>query len=113
MRKLGITQATMTRSIRDTENELGHVLFKRNANGVVPTEMGRIFVRRAIGNQAESRKIHEELTQAKGEFPGQVSVAMSGVASIAIIPAVLRKFVTKFPRAIRPEVHKSELQSQM
>src|SRR3546814_1048226 len=64
-RKLGITQPTMTRSIRDTENELGHVLFKRNANGVVPTEMGRIFVRRAIAIQAELRKIHEELTQAK------------------------------------------------
>src|SRR3546814_469327 len=99
-RKLGITQPTMTRSIRDTENELGHVLFKRNANGVVPTEMGRIFVRRAIAIQAELRKIHEELTQAKGEFTGQVSVAMSGVASIAIIPAVLRKFETKFPRAL-------------
>src|SRR3546814_9589283 len=66
-RKLGITQPTMTRSIRDTENELGHVLFKSNANGVVQTEMGRIFVRREIAIQAELRKIHEELTQAKGE----------------------------------------------
>src|SRR3546814_15438329 len=84
-RKLGITQPTMTRSIRDTENELGHVLFKRNANGVVPTEMGRIFVRRAIAIQAELRKIHEELTQAKGEFTGQVSCAFSGLASIAMI----------------------------
>src|SRR3546814_11558067 len=99
-RKLGITQPTMTRSIRDTENELGHVLFNRNANVVVPTEMGRIVVRRAIAIQVELRKIHEELTQAKGEFTGQVSVAMSGVASIAIIPAVLRKFETKFPRAL-------------
>src|SRR3546814_16326884 len=62
--------------------------------------MVRIFVRRAIAIQAELRKIHEELTQAKGEFTGQVSVAMSGVASIAIIPAVLRKFETKFPRAL-------------
>src|SRR3546814_18127849 len=62
--------------------------------------MGRIFVRRAIALQAELRKIHEELTQAKGEFTGQVSVAMSGVASIAIIQAVLRKFETKFPRAL-------------
>src|SRR3546814_1170859 len=62
--------------------------------------MGRIFVRRAIAIQAELRKIHEELTQAKGEFTVQVSVAMSGVASIAIIPALLRKFETKFPRAL-------------
>src|SRR3546814_18419222 len=62
--------------------------------------MGRIFGSRSIAIQAELRKIHEELTQAKGEFTGQVSVAMSGVASIAIIQAVLRKFETKFTRAL-------------
>src|SRR3546814_18432839 len=74
-RKLGITQPTMTRSIRDTENELGHVLFKRNAYGVVTTEMGRVFVRCAIDIQADFSKIHTELTQATGKFTGPVASA--------------------------------------
>jgi len=99
-RKLGITQPTMTRSIRDAENELGIVLFKRNANGVVPTDLGRIFIRRAIAVETELRKINEELAQAQGKFTGQVSVAMSTAASIALIPTVLKKFQKKYPDAV-------------
>lgn len=99
-RKLGITQPTMTRSIRDTENELGLNLFKRNANGAVPTEMGKIFIRRATAIQAEMRKIREELAQARGDFVGQVSVAMSPAASVALIPTVLQKFEQKYPKAL-------------
>jgi LysR family transcriptional regulator, regulator of abg operon len=99
-RKLGITQPTMTRSIRDTEEELGLVLFKRNARGVEPTEMGQIVIRRAINIQAELQKIHEGLTQARGELSGQVSVAMSGAASIVLIPVVLQKFGERYPNAL-------------
>jgi LysR family transcriptional regulator, regulator of abg operon len=99
-RKLGITQPTMTRSIRDTEDELGVVMFERNVQGVVPTEMGQIVIRRAIAIQAELRKIHEGLSQARGELSGEVSVAMSGAASIVLIPAVLQKFEEKYPKAL-------------
>jgi DNA-binding transcriptional LysR family regulator len=98
-RQLGITQPSMTRSIRETENELGLSLFIRHAYGVTLTDMGRAFVRRATAVQSELRHILEEAEQAKGRFAGQVSVAMSTAASIALIPAVLNKFQQSCPDA--------------
>lgn len=99
-RRLGITQPTMTRNIRDAENELGVSLFTRHAQGVTLTEMGRLFVRRAAAINAELRHISEQLEQAKGRFTGEVSVAMSAAASVALLPAVLGKFQKQYPRAL-------------
>lgn len=99
-RKLGITQPTMTRSIRDTEHELGLELFKRSRNGVTLTDTGSMFVRRAAVIQNELRKITEESQQAQGDYQGQVSVAMSAAASIALIPKILGPFERRYPKAL-------------
>lgn len=99
-RELGITQPCMSRSIRDTENELGVSLFTRHGHGVTLTPMGRLFVQRATAIQSEIRRLGEEIEQAKGQFSGQVAVAMSGAASVALLPSVLKKFETKYPGAL-------------
>lgn len=99
-RRLGITQPSITRSIRDTENELGLSLFTRRANGVTLTDMGRIFVRRATTIENELRRVREELEQAKGNFIGQVTVGMSVASSIALIPSMLPAFQKEFPHAL-------------
>lgn len=99
-RRLGITQPSITRSIRDTEHELGLTLFTRRADGVTLTEMGRIFVRRATSIQSELRRVREELEQAKGNDVGQVSVAMASASSIALMPSILPVFQKAYPRAL-------------
>lgn len=96
-RKLGTTQPTMTRSIRDIEHEFGVVLFTRHSNGVTPTELGRLFIRRAIAIQTEVRRISEDLDQAKGNFIGQVSIATMFSTSMALMPIVLPSFQKQFP----------------
>lgn len=99
-RQLGITQPTITRSIRDTENELGVSLFTRRANGVTPTELGNIFVRRAMAIQSELRRAYEELEQAKGNFVGEVSVALSSASGLALMPSILGAFRRTYPNAL-------------
>ena len=99
-RQLGITQPSITRSIRDTEHELGVTLFIRRANGVTLTEMGEIFTRRATAVQSELRRVREELEQAKGNHVGQVSVAMGIASSIALMPAILPGFQKTYPHAL-------------
>jgi LysR family transcriptional regulator, regulator of abg operon len=98
-RKLGITQPTMTRSIRDIEHEFGVVLFTRHANGVTPTDVGRLFIRRALAIQSEVRRISEDLDQAKGNFTGQVSIATMFSTSLALMPSVLPTFQKRYPHA--------------
>ncbi len=96
-RKIGITQPTMTRSIRDMEHEFEAPLFIRHANGVTPTDMGRLLIRRATAIQAEVRRISEELDQAKGNFRGQVSIATIFSTGLALVPTVLPSFQKRYP----------------
>lgn len=99
-RKLGIAQPTITRSIREIEKELGLLLFTRHAYGVVLTQSGQQFVQRATAIQSEIRHIYEELGQSRGELSGQVTIAISAAAGIAIMPLVLNKFQKQYPKAL-------------
>ncbi|MGK2911796.1 MAG: LysR substrate-binding domain-containing protein [Sphingobium sp.] len=99
-RKLGITQPSMSRSIRDTESELGVSLFTRHGHGVTLTRMGQIFVQRAAAIQSEVRHIFEAIEQEKGEATGQISVAMSTAATIALMPKMLRTFHAEYPQVV-------------
>ena len=98
-RKLGITQPTMTRSIRDVEHEFGVALFTRHANGVTPTETGRLFIRRAMAIQTEVRRISEDLEQEKGSFTGQVSVATIFSTGLALVPKAFSAFQRRYPHS--------------
>lgn len=96
-RHLGIAQPAITRSIRELEHELGVPVFERTARGVVLTSMGTLFLRRAVAAQNELRQAREEIAQLKGETGGRVSVALSTVAHIALLPRALEPFRTRFP----------------
>ena len=99
-RQLGVAQPVMTRNIRDIENELGVPLFQRHARGVSLTEMGEALVRRAAIINEEVRRAREEIEQMKGQGIGQVSIAASTAASIALLPTALRNFRKEHPDAM-------------
>jgi LysR family transcriptional regulator, regulator of abg operon len=96
-RHLGIAQPVITRSIREIEQDLGVVLFERRARGVILTQMGSIFLRRAIAIQNELRHAREELDQLKGMTNGQVSIALSTVPHLALLPRALEPFRARYP----------------
>lgn len=99
-RQLGITQPAITRSIRDIESDLGTPLFERHANGVRLTAIGEVFVRRARTIQSEMRRARDEVEQLKGNFTGQVSMAISPGAAIALTGSFLPSFRKRYPRAL-------------
>lgn len=96
-RHLGIAQPAISRSIRELEHELGVALFERSARGVRLTPMGEMFLRRATAAQNELRQAREEIDQLKGATTGQVSVALSTVAHIALLPRALAPFRARYP----------------
>lgn len=59
-----------------------------------------MFVQRAQAIQSEIRHIYEELGHSKGEQSGQVAIAISAAAGLAIMPLVLNKFQKQFPNAL-------------
>ena len=99
-RRMGLTQPTISRSIRDIEHELGAPLFERHGNGTRLTSIGEAFVRRAKIVQSELRRAADEVEQLKGEFVGQVAVSMSPGSTIALMPSILRNFRKKHPKIV-------------
>ena len=99
-RHVGVAQPAITRSIQEIEHELGVSLFERHAKGVRLTSVGELFVRRASAIQAELRRAHEEIEHVKGSSGGEVSVAMSIAATIALMPNAIADFQKRHPKAL-------------
>lgn len=96
-RHLGIAQPAITRSIREIERELGVDLFERRAKGAVLTAMGEAFVRRAMAVQVELQHAREEIEQLRGMTTGHVSIALSTVPHLALLPKALGTFRARYP----------------
>ncbi len=96
-RHLGVAQPALTRSIRELERELGCALFERRSTGVVITEIGERFIRRAGAAQSELRRARDEVAQLQGQTLGSLSVCLSTVGHIALLPETLRPFRARYP----------------
>jgi DNA-binding transcriptional LysR family regulator len=96
-RHLGLPQPALTRSIQELEKELGVSLFERGAKGVRLTPMGAVFLRRANAVRSELQKAKEEIDQLRGQAHGTVTLCLSSVPHLALLPSALRAFRTRFP----------------
>ena len=97
-RELAMTQPSLTQSLRELERELGATLFTRGARGMVPTPVGEVFLRRASVIHSETRRAREEVAQFLGSDQGEVSVCLSAVAHLMLLPMALPLFQRRFPR---------------
>lgn len=97
-RFLGVTQPSITRSIRELEHELGTTLFERKATGMSLTAMGKALVRRGTAIQHEIRRAQAEIEQLKGNSVGTVTIGLSTVSHIALLPRVIGQFERRFPK---------------
>lgn len=97
-RHLRIAQPTLTRGLSELERELGAPLFERRPKGMIATQLGTIFVRRATAILNDVRKAQEEFAQMRGDAVGTVSIGLSSVGHILFLPKVLRPFRRKFPK---------------
>lgn len=97
-RHLGLAQPALSRSVQEIEHELGVQLFERGARGMTLTPVGEAFVRRINNVMTEVRRAREEVEQLNGGSSGSVTVALSIVPHLAILPRVLKPFRVRYPQ---------------
>jgi DNA-binding transcriptional LysR family regulator len=98
-RRLGVSQPTITKSIRSLEAELHVQLLARNARGIVPTASGRAFFSRARVAHSELRKAEEEAAEVGGSSAGSVTFGVGPTFAALIVPDAVARFREQFPRA--------------
>jgi LysR family transcriptional regulator, regulator of abg operon len=98
-RVLGISQPSITKSIRSLERELQLQLVQRTTRGVVPTQYGRAFFLRAKAAQSELLKARQEIGQLAGSRAGFLAFGSGPVVADLILPQAVASFRKQFPLA--------------
>ena len=95
--RLGVTQPALSKQLKRLEQQLGVPVFKRGLRGVAATEYGDALLPRARAIRAELRQAAQDVAQRRGRREGRLTVALSHFAAIALLPAVVQPFRTRWP----------------
>ncbi|WP_162585814.1 LysR substrate-binding domain-containing protein [Variovorax sp. RA8] len=99
-RTLGLSQPSVTKSLRVLEQDLDVVLVHRSSQGIVLTEAGRALLPRARGIQAEVQKAREDMERLAGRARDSVTVGVASVIGAWLVPPVLTRHGREHPGTI-------------
>jgi LysR family transcriptional regulator of abg operon len=102
---LGISQPSLTKTLRELETLLGVPLIQRTVKGSVPTNYGQIFLVRARSIVEEIRRAKEELNQVAGVGGGAVTIGTSVGASLLFAAEAISRFMRERPHARVRVIH--------
>jgi len=96
-KRLGLTQSAVSQRVRALEDELGSMLFDPG-NRSMPTAAGECLYDEALLILAQVKDLKGKILRAGGIGGGEVRFGMIDVAAIKLMPRVLKKFKTAYPR---------------
>ena len=128
-RSLHLSQAALTKALKELEQDLGVPLVLRTARGVQLTAFGLQLRIRAQMVVSEMRRAEDDIAHMKGAVTGSVAAAVTPTAALSVLPKAFSAFRKKMPHARvsfiegfpgvalprlrdRSEEHTSELQSR-
>ncbi|WP_037318297.1 LysR family transcriptional regulator [Amycolatopsis orientalis] len=99
---LGITQPAVSAQLKRLENMLGYQLFERRENGVTPTPMGELLLRRTAALLPQLDKLLEDIEQrvCTGGPPEVVRVAAVASALVAHLPSLVTRLWPEVSEAV-------------
>ena len=97
-RELHLTQAALTKSLRQLEEDTGVALLIRKSRGIVLTEAGQRLHARAQLVLRQMALALDELQQAKGDQEGTVRVALTPYLMLTVLGEAFVWFRKRYPR---------------
>jgi DNA-binding transcriptional LysR family regulator len=95
---LHISQPALSRSIQNLEREFGSELFLRSSGGVIPTDLGRLYIERARDLLRMADELVGEAVRHAGLRTGRVDVGGGPYPAESFLGPAVARFVEQFPR---------------
>ena len=95
--RLHVTQPTISKYIRDLENELSIRLFERSATGISLSEAGQSIMPWAQKLLSECRKFEDLASSLDEEVTGRIRIACTTAAGKYILPQLGARFRQLYP----------------
>jgi DNA-binding transcriptional LysR family regulator len=95
---LHVAQPSVSQQIRGLERELGVELFARTPTGLVPTVVGRAFLREAEAAVSAARRARATARAGADELVGELVVAVQKGFGTRQLPGALGALRRRFPR---------------
>lgn len=92
------TQPTISKAIRQLEDELGEVLLQRSRNGVRLTQAGQIVYRRALALLGEREDMLRELEELRDLQRGELHLGLASLGSDILFAPVFARFRQLYPQ---------------
>ena len=95
--RLHLTQPTLSRQLKQLEDELGTILFERTNHSVLLTNEGILFRRRAQDIVALTEKARSEVAHNKHEWTGIISIGCGELRAVRELAVWINRFQERFP----------------
>lgn len=96
--RLHMAQPPLSTSIRKLEEELGVVLFNREARGLSITVAGGILLEHARSTLRSVDELRRAATECATGAQGRLVLGFAGTASYTVLPALIPRFQKLYPR---------------
>jgi DNA-binding transcriptional LysR family regulator len=96
-KELGVSQPTLSNSVRKLEKDLGTSLFLRDARGVVPTASGKTLAQSADEVFALLRQADEQVRGIESSPAGRFTVGCYHSFGSVFLPALMKDLATRAP----------------
>ena len=94
---LGVSQPSVSRSVRELERQTRAILLERTPSGVRLTEAGQALLGHARNIIAEARAAEEDLEALAGLTQGTLRVGGSPTIATYMLPPLLQTFHSRYP----------------
>ncbi|HEY5753190.1 MAG TPA: LysR family transcriptional regulator [Chthoniobacterales bacterium] len=95
-KRVFLTQPSISRVIKQLEDEIGQPLIMRHRRRITLTDTGAVVFQRALALRAEADRLKTDVANLSGLTRGQVSLGMPSVGGTLFVPLV-KMFRERYP----------------